>query len=283
LSVRHGIEVGDNVTTLRVYFYNKIELYKITYTGPMNLFKLYYWGVPTTFIGCMYQFYRQRLNLNTQYTYTKPYIKTPILDCIGISGIISLGWPILIPHELYIYYREGLYKPDRPETLLRKCRSLLEITGSNPGTMKRKRRSLLEIKKLNQEARLPLRKTAGSAGYDLYSLKSGTIESHSRLLIQTGIAIKLPADTYGRIASRSGLSVKKGIEVGAGVIDEDYRGPLGVVLYNFDNKPFEFDKHTRIAQLIIVPVLTPEIEEVSKFIDEKKNERGDKGFGSSGI
>lgn len=142
--------------------------------------------------------------------------------------------------------------------------------------------STLQILKLDPEAKLPARQTSGSAGYDLYSLTSGIIEPRLRLLIPTGIAIKLPPGTVGLIKSRSGLSVRAGLEHGAGVIDSDYRGPLGVVLHNFGDKPFAFDKHTRIAQLIIVPILTPEIEEVSKFIDEKKNERGAGGFGSTG-
>ena len=68
-------------------------------------------------------------------------------------------------------------------------------------------------------------------------------------------------------------------------MDSDYRGPLGVVLHNFSDKPFEFDKHTRIAQLIIVPILTPEIIEITveEFIDDKKNDRGVNGFGSTGL
>lgn len=140
----------------------------------------------------------------------------------------------------------------------------------------------LQILKLNPEAKLPARQTSGSAGYDLYSLELGTIEPRSRLLIPTGIAIKLPAGTVGLIKSRSGLSVRAGLEHGAGVIDNDYRGSLGIVLHNHSNEPFEFDKHTRIAQLIIVPILTPEIDEITEFVDEKKNERGSDGFGSSG-
>lgn len=143
----------------------------------------------------------------------------------------------------------------------------------------------MQILKLNPEAKLPERQTTGSAGYDLYSITDGVIEPRSRLLIQTGIAIKLPPNTVGLIKSRSGLSVRKGIEVGAGVVDEDYRGSLGVILYNHSNEEFIVEKHMRIAQLIVIPILTPEIEEVTKkeFEDKKKNERGDSGFGSTGM
>ena len=76
--------------------------------------------------------------------------------------------------------------------------------------------STLQILKLDPEAKLPVRQTSGSAGYDLYSLTDGIIETQSRLLIPTGIAIKLPANTVGLIKSRSGLSVRAGLEHGAG-------------------------------------------------------------------
>lgn len=148
--------------------------------------------------------------------------------------------------------------------------------------------SKLQILKLDSEAKLPVQQTIGSAGYDLYSLTDGIIEPRSRLLISTGIAIKLPSGTVGLIKSRSGLSVRAGLEHGAGVCDEDYSGHIQVLLHNHSNEPFEFDKHTRVAQLLIVPILTPEIEEVSnevfnsKILD-KKNSRGGKGFGSTGL
>jgi len=141
--------------------------------------------------------------------------------------------------------------------------------------------SSLKVKKLHSDAKLPMRQTNGSAGYDLYSLTNGIIQPRSRLLVKTGIAIKLPHGTYGRIASRSGLSVKKGIEVGAGVCDIDYQYEYCVLLHNHNDEPFEFDKHTRIAQLIITPILTPEIEEIYEFVKDKNNNRTG-GFGSTG-
>lgn len=141
----------------------------------------------------------------------------------------------------------------------------------------------LRVLKLDPEAKLPVRQTSGSAGYDLYSLTSGNIKAGSRLLIKTGIAIKLPTNTVGLIKSRSGLSVRHGIEHGAGVIDGDFRGMICCLLHNHDVKDFVFEKHTRIAQLLITPILTPEIEEITEFIYDKKNERGVCGFGSTGI
>lgn len=79
--------------------------------------------------------------------------------------------------------------------------------------------SNIQVKKLHPDAKLPERQTSGSAGYDLYSLNSGIVPTRSRLIVKTGIAIKLPPNTCGTIMSRSGLSVKSGIEKGAGLID----------------------------------------------------------------
>jgi len=145
--------------------------------------------------------------------------------------------------------------------------------------------TILYVKILNKNAKLPERQTSGSAGFDIFSLESGIIKPGLQFgsLISTGIAIKLPLGTYGRMASRSGLSVKNGIEVGAGTIDQDYRGELFILLRNHSDKLFKFKKHTRIAQLIITPALTPNIIEVVEFTDDDKNERKTKGFGSTGL
>jgi dUTP pyrophosphatase len=104
-----------------------------------------------------------------------------------------------------------------------------------------------------------------------------------RKLISTGIAVRVPEGTYGRIAPRSGLALKSGIHVGAGVIDADYTGTVGVLLFNLDpSEPFEIRIGDRIAQLIVerISACTPEI--VHEAIKEDKEGRGDGGFGSTG-
>lgn len=149
--------------------------------------------------------------------------------------------------------------------------------------LKDKESKSLQILKLDRDARIPKRQTSGSAGYDLYSLADGLVGPHTHTLVPTGIAIKLPPGTYGRIAPRSGLAVRNGIDVFAGVIDYDYF-PLGVgiILYNSTNETFTFDKHTRIAQLIVTPILTPDVEEIySADVDETNERTG--GFGSTGV
>jgi len=140
--------------------------------------------------------------------------------------------------------------------------------------------SNLQILKLDPNAKFPKRQTEGSAGYDLYSLIPGSVKPRSHVMIPTGIAAKLPLNTYARIASRSGLSLRNGIEVGGGVIDSDYfPGHIQIILFNHSDDEFQFDMHTRIAQLIITSILTPEIGEI--FERGKNNNHG--GFGSTGL
>ena len=88
-------------------------------------------------------------------------------------------------------------------------------------------------------AKLPTRGSAQAAGYDLYACEDATIPRGGRTVVQTGIHIALPQGHYGRVAPRSGLAVKHGIDVGAGVVDSDYRGLLGIVLFNFGTEDFQ--------------------------------------------
>ena len=97
----------------------------------------------------------------------------------------------------------------------------------------------LRIKRLTLEATLPTRASPGSVGYDLYSIENMTINACERGIVSTGICATIPHGVYGRIAPRSGLSVKHGIQTGAGVIDPDYTGELKVILFNHGSEPFE--------------------------------------------
>lgn len=129
-------------------------------------------------------------------------------------------------------------------------------------------------------ARLPTRGSDGSAGLDLYAGLDSELAPKSRACIPTGLKVVLPEGTYGRIAPRSGLAMRYGIDVGAGVVDQDYRGYIGVVLFNHGDTPFKFEAGTRIAQLIVTPYLdcTPK-----EGIVEVEGERGASGFGSTGV
>eukprot|EP00268_Persea_americana_P035295 TRINITY_DN34830_c0_g1_i1.p1 TRINITY_DN34830_c0_g1~~TRINITY_DN34830_c0_g1_i1.p1 ORF type:complete len:241 (+),score=35.45 TRINITY_DN34830_c0_g1_i1:383-1105(+) len=103
-------------------------------------------------------------------------------------------------------------------------------------------RSLLRVKKLSENAVLPSRATHLSAGYDLSSASVVTVPARGKALIPTDLGIGIPERTYARIAPRSGLAWKHSIDVGAGVINADYRGPVRVILLNHSDKAFEVNR-----------------------------------------
>lgn len=138
--------------------------------------------------------------------------------------------------------------------------------------------SLLRVKKLSPDAIVFVRKSTKAAGHDICSIEDVVLPPRQSVLVSTGIAIQLPENTYGQIAPRSGLSVK-GVDVGAGVIDEDYRGEIKVLLRNQSDQEIRLQKSERIAQLLVLPVLYPLVVGSSDLSD---TERGENGFGSSG-
>jgi dUTP pyrophosphatase len=139
---------------------------------------------------------------------------------------------------------------------------------------------MLFVQKLHQESKLPTRGSSGAAGYDLYSSEDTMIYPHGQCMVATGISIKVPSGTYGRVAPRSGLAVKFGIDVLAGVIDEDYRGEVKVILINHGDASFPIARGDRIAQLVLEQIQTPDVQHVVS-LDE--TERGEGGFGSTGV
>jgi dUTP pyrophosphatase len=140
--------------------------------------------------------------------------------------------------------------------------------------------SELRVKRLVQHAIVPTRGSAHAVGYDLYSVEDCNIPHGGRLLVGTGVAVVLPMNVYGRVAPRSGLTVKRGIHVGAGVIDPDYTGEIKVALFNLGAASFEIKKGDRIAQLILERCETPYVREITEI---SETERGDGGFGSTGM
>jgi dUTP pyrophosphatase len=142
---------------------------------------------------------------------------------------------------------------------------------------------VLNVIKLDPHAILPARATPGSAGYDLFSIDSYVVLPHRRVVVSTGISVQLPPGTYGRIAPRSGLAVKHGLDVLAGVVDPDYTGEIKIVLQNLDNNPFVIRPGYRIAQLILenFTVASDVVEIPSE--NTSLTSRGAEGFGSTGI
>lgn len=137
---------------------------------------------------------------------------------------------------------------------------------------------VLKYTKVVPEAYAPTKGSIKAAGYDLKSAFECTVPARGKALVDTGIKVQLPEGCYGRIAPRSGLAVKNFIDVGgewlsfnwgvivrsnlAGVVDEDYRGILKVVLFNHSDTDFEVKAGDRIAQLICERIYYPDIEEV---------------------
>ncbi len=131
----------------------------------------------------------------------------------------------------------------------------------------------------HQHARVPTRATEGSAGYDLYACEAGHLAPGAHGLIPIGVAVEIPFGWYGRIAPRSGLAVRYGINVHAGVVDSDYRAPLRVAAINHGDQLWEWRPGERVAQLVVERCYLGQIEVVGKL---SETERGVGGFGSSG-
>uniref|UniRef100_A0A4X2K7A2 Deoxyuridine 5'-triphosphate nucleotidohydrolase n=1 Tax=Vombatus ursinus TaxID=29139 RepID=A0A4X2K7A2_VOMUR len=125
----------------------------------------------------------------------------------------------------------------------------------------------------------PLQSVRQAAGYDLHNAYDYTISSMEKALMKTDIPNSLPPGCYGKVAPCSGLATKHFTDVGAGVIDEDYRGNVGIVLFNFGKETFEMKKGNRITQLICELAFYPELEEV-QGLDDTEYRAG--GFGSTG-
>lgn len=137
----------------------------------------------------------------------------------------------------------------------------------------------LQLKKLDLKAILPTRGSAAAAGLDLYSIEVVHLQPGERQLVRTGLAVAIPEGYYGRIAPRSGLAAKRGIDVLAGVIDADYRGEIQCLLYNTSNEIVELPEQTKVCQLIIEKIITPTPVLVDDLTDTT---RGSGGFGSTG-
>jgi dUTP pyrophosphatase len=137
----------------------------------------------------------------------------------------------------------------------------------------------LKFLRLHPAARLPTRGSVEAAGLDLYSIEEATLAAGARAAVRTGLSVAIPRGFYGRIAPRSGLAVKHGLDVLAGVIDSDYRGEIVCALINHGREAYTLAAGERMAQLIVEAIITPEPVWVDS-LDETA--RGTGGFGSTG-
>ena len=139
------------------------------------------------------------------------------------------------------------------------------------------------IKKTNRKVIIPKYKTDGSSGMDLSAFldKRVVIKPNSSELIPTGLQVAIPKELEIQIRPRSGLAAKESISVlnSPGTIDSDYRGEIKIILFNHGNKDFIINNGDRIAQMVLVPILKMEFEEVDSL---PNTVRGQGGFGSTG-
>jgi dUTP pyrophosphatase len=143
------------------------------------------------------------------------------------------------------------------------------------------RNEKLLVKRLSKNAVMPVRVDSGSAGMDLSSASEDDIvvPARGRALIPTDLAMTPPFGCYIRLAPRSGLALKNGLDVGAGVGDFSYTSSYSVILFNHTDKDFIVKKGDRIAQMIITRIEVPEIEEVKELVETDRKS----GFGSTGV
>lgn len=138
---------------------------------------------------------------------------------------------------------------------------------------------ILRFKKLDPRAVLPKRGSALAAGLDISSIEAIGLGAKQRVSARTGLAVAIPPGFYGRVAPRSGLAARKGLDVLAGVIDSDYRGEICCLLYNTGEEMITLPAGSKICQLIIEQIITPE---AAWATDLDETARGAGGFGSTG-
>ena len=138
---------------------------------------------------------------------------------------------------------------------------------------------VLSFKRLDGNAILPARGSSLAAGLDICALEELTIGPGQRVLARTGLAVAIPEGYYGRLAPRSGLATKRGLDTLAGVIDADYRGEILCLLYNTSDETIHLPPQSKICQLILEKIITPTAVWADEISD---TDRGSGGFGSTG-
>ncbi len=137
----------------------------------------------------------------------------------------------------------------------------------------------IKIKRLNKDAKLPTYAHPGDVGMDLYSLEDYELKPMERRIFPVGFAMEFDNNFAAIIKDKSGLPKKAGLHTMGGVFDPGYRGEYNVNLINLGNESYKIEKGDKIAQLVIYPVVIPELEEVSELNDSS---RGEGCFGSTG-
>ena len=198
-----------------------------------------------------------------------------------------LGMPWLKNHNPRIDWGQGkiTFDSERCTTMCLKesptvyavpeAEALEENLVNRFSTIQAKKDKCILVKKTHKDAKIPTKGTRGAARHDLHAIEDKTIPAKGQQIVKTGISLRLPNGTYGRITPRSGLAIKHGITVNAGVIDRDYTGEIAVILVNL----FDYDYHVqlgdKIAQHIPEKVLETQCQEVDHI---EETDRGTGGF-----
>ena len=138
----------------------------------------------------------------------------------------------------------------------------------------------MKVKRLSEKAQLPTKAHLGDLGYDLYANEGTAVFPHETKIVKTGIAIQFPEGYGGFIKDRSSVATKKGLFTVAGVIDNGYIGEICIALYNGTDSLIHVAPGEKIAQLVLIPTVDFEVEEVNEVIPT--DQRADGGFGSTG-
>lgn len=134
---------------------------------------------------------------------------------------------------------------------------------------------ILKFSKLSDDAFMPYRVTPLSAGMDLCSPKPYLIRPYKRLLIKLDLQVEIPIGYYGKLESKSGLTLTQGYMVGAGVIDQDFTGNLGVIVFNMSKRDIRIQRGDAIAQMLLIPIaLSTPLEEHELYVNDRQE-----GFG----
>ena len=193
---------------------------------------------------------------------------------VDIQSAPKTNYPYIFNEETAIRVSdEESEKYTKNVLFLNKTKANLVTTPQHQSTIALE----VKIKKIVEHAVLPKQATAGSIGYDLWSSQDATLKPNSTEWIHTGIAMEIPKGLYGRVAPRSSLSLK-GLSVGGGVIDIDFRSEVMVILHNHTNQQIHFPSGTKIAQMIFEHAASPCIT-VAKELSETS--QGGNGFGST--
>ena len=137
---------------------------------------------------------------------------------------------------------------------------------------------LIKVKKLDPQAKLPLRAHDTDSGADLFALTRTVLPPHAVTHVHTGVCVELPEQTSGIIWGKSSVE-SKGIKAMAGLVDAPYRGELIVCMYNLNDTEFVFEAGQKVAQLVVLPTLYPSFVQAEEI---SQTSRGSGGFGSTG-